>query len=134
MTDLEEAIIRIMNMDDFQTATVEGGQPLHNGNVAADIHWRMNSPNKIELNVENSQKGLLIISHIWYPDWKATVDGQPVILWKANGVLSGIYLDPGSHRIILNYQPWLTYTGLAISLVLTIVLLVKLVFDKRELA
>ena len=133
--DLEEAIIRIMNMDDFQTATVEGGQPLHNGNVAADIHWRMNSPNKIELNVENSQKGLLIISHIWYPDWKATVDGQPVILWKANGVLSGIYLDPGSHSVTLNYIPWLTYAGIAISLVMTVVILIKLlVFDKRELA
>jgi uncharacterized membrane protein YfhO len=130
--NLNEAISRISDSNELQFAVVEGGQVLQENHATADIHWLLTSPNWIELTVETPQKGLLVISQIWYPDWKARVDGIPVKLWKANGVFSAVYLDTGYHRVSLIYRPWLTYIGTVISLITIIFLSIEVIINKRE--
>ena len=52
---------------------------------------------------------------MWYPGWRAEVDGQPVALWRTDGVLSGVYLEPGGHTVSFVYWPRLTWVGVGVS-------------------
>ncbi len=75
------------------------------------------SPNRLVLDVPLAYPGFLVLSQVWYPGWTAEVDGQPVVLWRADGVLSGVYLEDGSHRVTFVYWP----TGLGAGCGVTIV-------------
>ena len=54
----------------------------------------------------------------WHPDWKATVDGKPVPLLRANHLFAGVAVPAGEHVVELHYQPsrpalWITLAALA---------------------
>lgn len=78
---------------------------------------------QLTLNVPAGGAGLLVVSEIWDAGWRATVDGQPVPLIRADGVLLGVPVSAGTHTVTLRYQPtsfrqgmWLSIAGLLIAL------------------
>ncbi len=54
------------------------------------------------------------IKKVYYPGWKATIDGEVVQLEDKNPFI-GIYLPSGSHTVRLYYHPDSFYTGLLLS-------------------
>lgn len=68
-------------------------------------------PNRLELNVHMQSRGLLVLSEMFYPGWRATVNGRAVRVYRADGALRGIEAPPGDSRIILEYRPWSVYLG-----------------------
>ncbi|HEY67749.1 MAG TPA: YfhO family protein, partial [Thermoflexia bacterium] len=62
-----------------------------------------------------SEGGLLVFSEIYYPGWRATIDGDPARLVRADYVLRALCVPPGEHRIVLVYDPPLLKIGLAVT-------------------
>jgi uncharacterized membrane protein YfhO len=79
--------------------------------------WRVHSiewtPNRIGIVAEGP--GRLVLSEVTYPGWEAEVDGVPVELGGAYGMLRAIELPPGEHRIDFELRPASLYGGLAIT-------------------
>lgn len=77
---------------------------------------RMNSIrhdwNRIWLDVTADQPALVMLNEAWYPGWKATVDGTPQEILKADGVFQGLWVESGNHKIELTYDPPLFKLGL----------------------
>jgi hypothetical protein len=73
-------------------------------------------PDRIELEVRSPRDGLLILSEIWYPGWKATVDGQEEPVQQVAHVLRGVLVSGGEHHIILLYDPASVRWGTRLSL------------------
>jgi hypothetical protein len=96
-------------------AAVEGGQRLVEPAVESEIVWEQRSPNRLALRVALERPGFLVLSQVWYPGWEAVVDGQPAEVWRADGVLTGIYLLPGKHIVTFRYSPLLTYLSAGVS-------------------
>ncbi len=78
---------------------------------------------QLALDVSAGEDGLLVVSEIWDAGWRATVDGQPAPLIRADGVLMGVPVSAGQHTVTLRYQPadfrrgvWLSAAGLLIAL------------------
>jgi uncharacterized membrane protein YfhO len=67
--------------------------------------------------VETSQTGLLVLSEIWYPAWKATLDGNNTEILRVNYSLRGILVPQGKHTITLRYDSDAFRQGAWISLV-----------------
>jgi hypothetical protein len=63
------------------------------------------SPNRLVVEAEVSQSALLVLGEVWYPGWKATVDGIEKPIFRVNGVQRGVYLDPGAHQVVWTYRP-----------------------------
>jgi hypothetical protein len=103
--DLDAALEWAQTHDVARTAAVESGRPLASGQVQAEVAWVRRSPNQLVLDVTLDRAGFLVLSQVWYPGWRAEVDGQPVTLWRAYGVLSGVYLEQGSHVVEFTYWP-----------------------------
>jgi len=71
------------------------------------------SPNRIEVEAEGP--GLLLLSEVDDPDWRARVDGQAVEIVRVDGILRGVPLEARRHRIALAYWPAGLSAGLALS-------------------
>lgn len=59
--------------------------------------------NALDLRVEASTAGVLVISDAWYGAWEATVDGEPATVLRVNGCMRGVPVPPGVHRVEMRY-------------------------------
>jgi len=59
--------------------------------------------------------GRLVLSEIIYPGWSAVIDGEPVGIEPAYGVLRSVQLDEGRHDIVFSYHPVTAYLGILLA-------------------
>lgn len=86
-------------LDDETAAKPAGDDP----NATAEItQWL---PRDVTIRTKSSQPGQLLVVQRWHPDWKATLDGQPVTLQRANYLFSAVSVPAGEHTVELHYQP-----------------------------
>jgi uncharacterized membrane protein YfhO len=87
------------------------------------------SIHRIKLKASVASPALMVLSEIYYPaGWKAFVDGVETKIFKTNYILRSIFLQPGDHDIEFRFQPSSFTTGLLISVITFILLIVALVF------
>jgi len=72
------------------------------------------TPNRIELFAKGP--GRLVISEIFYPGWKAEVDGDRQTIELAYGLLRSVNLSEGDHVIEIYFRPLTVYGGLGMAL------------------
>jgi|GEM_PF-1805253 len=70
----------------------------------------------LRIRVACSQPAVLVVRETLLPGWRAWVDGQPVPLLYAEGVLRAVRIPPGTHEVQMRYRPPLWEIGLALSL------------------
>ncbi len=78
-------------------------------------------PGRIRLATHASNDAQLVTTIPWYPGWRATVDGRPVELVRANFAFSAVRTPAGDHEIVLEYAPRSWTIGLAIAALATLV-------------
>ena len=66
-------------------------------------------------HTSTNASGLLVVSEVSWPAWKAHVDGQPTRLWLADGALPAVVVRPGEHSVDLRFEPHALALGIAIS-------------------
>jgi hypothetical protein len=67
----------------------------------------------------------LVLSEVWYPGWRAWVDGIAVPIYPADLAFRAIYLaQPGQHTVTLRFDPPIWKIGLAITTATLLVLAV----------
>lgn len=74
-------------------------------------------PEHVEVVVELTAPGYLVLTDAHYPGWQAWVDGQEVPIATANLLFRAVYLDAGRHEVEFRFRPPSLYLGAAISLV-----------------
>jgi hypothetical protein len=114
-----EAAYAALHTPDFDPATtvvVEGGEVLNvTPSGAAAIRFDAFGLNEIQLHVETPADAYLVLSEVWYPGWRATVDGVPAPVLRANYAFRAVRLEPGQHQVRLTFAPRSWRIGLAIS-------------------
>jgi hypothetical protein len=75
----------------------------------------------ISLDVSTPKDGYLVLDEIYYPGWKAYVDGEEKQVLRANWSLRAIPVTGGQHRVALRFEPasfrygwWITLATLAL--------------------
>jgi len=74
-------------------------------------------PNELVFNLDVNESGLLFISEIYHPAWKATIDGQSAHVYQVDIAFRGVDVPIGRHELSLKYSTDEFRTGLLISLV-----------------
>ncbi len=90
-----------------------GGQP--------SIRVLRDEPETIAVEVTSDAPGYLVLSDAWLPGWRASVDGEPAALQRANVLFRAVALEAGRHRVSFTYRPasllwgrWVSILGIAI--------------------
>jgi hypothetical protein len=63
------------------------------------------SPDKIVVQTGLNSPGLLVLSELWYPGWRAYDNGQEVKIHRVNYLLRSVYLEAGRHTVEFVYDP-----------------------------
>lgn len=72
-------------------------------------------PNKLILNTDFTSTGFIVLSEQFYPNWSAYIDGLPTEIYKTNGVMRGVVVPSGKHKLIFRYIPVKIYMAMALS-------------------
>lgn len=73
------------------------------------------TPDRVRMEVDLSAPGIVVLVDAYDPGWKATVDGQPAPLLRANVAFRGVQVPAGRHVVEQVYRPWTVLAGLATS-------------------
>jgi hypothetical protein len=91
--------------------------------------------NTVGLSVGTDRTGLLILTDQYYPGWRASIDGKPAPIIRADYDFRAIIVPAGHHQVIFHYAPHSLTAGYAIALVAVVFLLcicaAKLVRNQR---
>ncbi|MDP9486376.1 MAG: YfhO family protein, partial [Actinomycetota bacterium] len=72
---------------------------------------------RVEIEAATGGAGLLVLGEVYYPAWRAYVDGEPAPLYRADGLLRAVALPAGEHTVELRYESRTLRVGTAVSLV-----------------
>jgi hypothetical protein len=69
------------------------------------------TPDRVELAPDLRAASIVVLADSYDPDWHVTIDGQEARLLRANGMLRGILVPAGAHRVVFSYEPRLVLYG-----------------------
>ncbi len=124
-------------------AGLAGGAAGHSGSASGDVPCHSEeqddeasidrivmtsyAPNRLVYNYSTAIDRLAVFSEIFYPDgWHATVDGQPLELFRADWTLRAALLPAGEHEVEMTFLPASYRTGALVSRIASIFLLLLL--------
>lgn len=85
------------------------------------------APNNLKYNVSSKNGGVVVFSEIYYPEWTATVDGQPAEVGRVNYVLRAINVKPGNHKVVLDFHPKSITTTETVSYIASALLILAII-------
>jgi uncharacterized membrane protein YfhO len=71
----------------------------------------------IFIRVSTEKKGHLVLSELYYPGWKALVNGKQVDVLCGNYIFRVVPLDAGDHEVHLFFVSWPFRIGMLVSLI-----------------
>jgi hypothetical protein len=81
-----------------QPVALDGGEP-GQASILSD------RPGRIELDVVAPGRQLLVLAESFHEGWKATIDGQPAPVLRANADFLGCVVGAGRHAVVFDFQP-----------------------------
>ena len=113
--------IRLLGLVDPRTTAVVGQDmpmPAFTPAEGADDTIEMESyaPNALRYRYKAAADRLAVFSEIYYPNgWTATVDGEPLELFRADWTLRAALLPAGEHTVEMRFDPPSYRVGAAVS-------------------
>jgi len=121
--DSDSQLVRYMGSDaynHYKTVVLEKEPtypvPGETEHVTKQVSVRSYENNRIEIGVSTSENAVLWLSEIWYPAWKATLDGSPCEVLRANYCFRAVSVPEGNHTIVFTFQSTPFRIGLWLSL------------------
>jgi hypothetical protein len=96
------------SFDPKQTVVVEGDFPSAPPGAARageGVSVKEFDPERIRLEADLTEPGMLVLADAFYPGWRATVDGVQVPILRSNLMFRAVALEPGRHEVSFSYQP-----------------------------
>ena len=72
-------------------------------NRARIVSWRAD---RVEVEVESKEPGILILHEAYYPGWQAEVDGQQARILRTNLLFRGVEVTEGRHLVVFRFAPF----------------------------
>ena len=127
-------IIRSANLDHASEVVLETtaeGKPECFEQNPALILVQAESANMTSVYVNSPADGYLVVADVWYPGWRAYVDGEKSTILRANYLFKALQVPAGEHEVEIVYQPNTFLVGAAVSIAALIVLMVIVVIKFR---
>ncbi|MCL2689394.1 MAG: YfhO family protein [Chitinispirillia bacterium] len=83
--------------------------------------------NKIELEVDSDREAILWLSEIWYPAWKATVNGAKTEVYRANYSFRAVVVPEGKSKVVFKFNSVYFNIGAWVSVLTFIISLTILI-------
>ena len=103
----EVAVVEGIGVDDLSYRAPDGRR----------VRWVESANDALTLEVSVDAPGLLVVNDTFLSGWRAWVDERPASIERVNGVVRGVWLTAGDHRVTMRYRTPGLPLGAALSLV-----------------
>lgn len=121
------------NFNPRRTIILEKSSPLNNINDSSNEKdkalFTYYSSDQIEIYTYSQNPAMLFLSEMYYPGWKATVDGQPAEIYQTDYIFRSVYLTKGPHSIKMVFNPDDFKLGRLITAATLLLLLMYFIID-----
>jgi len=59
----------------------------------------------VTIDTEANGRALVVLTDTFYPGWRATVDDKPAPIYRVDGVVRGVLVGAGRHRVVMRFRP-----------------------------
>lgn len=74
-------------------------------------------PERVEVQVTAAADCYLLLQDMYYPGWRARVDGKETAVLKTDIGIRAVEIPDGEHTVVFEFKPASFYVGLALTLV-----------------
>ena len=115
--DHDAAFVAVHEEDFDPQATVilEEGEPLQQEAGASEIIILKYDPNVVAFEVKTDRPAYFVLSDIYHPHWRATVNGVETTIYVADYALRAVPLAAGTNLIEMRFEPPAWRWGLAVT-------------------
>ncbi len=85
------------------------------------------APNRLVYHYTSGSDRLALFSEVYYPGWKATLNGSEIEIFRANWILRGVLLPAGEGDIVFTFRPDSFVKGKAYSYIASGILVLMLI-------
>ncbi len=135
---LDSLIINYMNSPSYdhhnEAVVTDPGLSKFTGGGTGSVKIVKHDFNRIELDVDTDREAILWLSEIWYPAWKAAVNGNKTKVYRADYSFRAITVPAGHSKVVFKFDSPMFNIGALISgltLLLSLTYL-AIVFVKRK--
>ncbi len=129
--EFDPAQVVILETADRRLPTAEPSTPLRSAQDAA-VKIVGYGPNEILLDVNATGAGVLVLSEVFYPGWRAWVSDREVEVLRANYLFRAVEISAGAQRVRLLYDPLSFKIGAGLFAATTLALIGWLVWRARK--
>ena len=86
---------------------------------------------RIAAHCQATRAGVAVFLEQFDAGWSASLDGRPAPVLRVNLAMRGVFLLPGTHEIVLSYEPPGWTIGIAVSTISLLLLVVFLAIRQR---
>ena len=81
-----------------------------------NLYYTAYAPEEFAVVAVTPAPAYLVLAEVWYPGWRAWLDGIEVPIYRADFAFRAVYLPaPGEHTLVMRFDPWLWKAGLAVT-------------------
>ena len=114
------ATMRAASFDPVQTVVLNGAQANIGRAQAGASSYKADivsdEPEHVVIETNGEDAGWLILLDAWYPGWRATIDGAPVEVARADVLFRAVPVPAGQHRVEFVFAPLSRWMGVGMSL------------------
>jgi hypothetical protein len=82
----------------------------------ANLYYLEYEPETITVIALNPAPAYVVFSEVWYPGWRAWVDGVEAPIHRANFAFRAVYLpQAGEHTVVMRFEPVSWKIGLSVT-------------------
>ena len=82
---------------------------------------------EVRYEVDSEKGGVVVFSEIYYPGWKATIDGRETDIARVDYVLRALKVPAGKHEIVMEFRPQSIATTETVAYVCFTLLLLSII-------
>jgi hypothetical protein len=126
----DEAISTVVGLERAgdRTTVIEGKRPATlSPGVVLSIDRQ---PGRVRIEAEAAGDGLLVVADAFWDGWKATLDGRPIRIEIADGLVRAVRWPAGRHILDMRYRPVEVRLGAAVSGITALLLLASLAWRR----
>ena len=104
----EQKIIDTLFLESFDRArqiVLEEDPEVEKSNKIGSAKITEYGLNKVVVQTESDVPSLLFLSDVWYPGWKAKVDGKESKIYRADYTFRAVVVPEGKHKVEFIYSP-----------------------------
>ncbi|HPV07918.1 MAG TPA: YfhO family protein [Aggregatilineales bacterium] len=91
----------------------------------------VDEPSRVVITTRSVRPAWLVLVDTDYPGWRASLDGEPVTIYRANGAFRAVEVPAGEHEVAFEYRPASVRIGGVVSAAALLVL-ARLLAPRRD--